>query len=254
MLDFVLKEYLITVMTPLYHQLGWSSNLDENDILSKFLRKNILKWSCNYDSPDCVKKALSMFKEWKEGSSENQTLSADDQEIVLCTGIARGPSEDWEFMWKRYLQSNFKPEKNTLLKSLACTRETRLLRKLLKRAMDSSSGVPLQDGSDVFVYVAENFYGRDIVYDFFKRHMDEISFRFGSFAFAGGNIVDRVTASLNTENEIEELQSILKGRKTSIKEIHKNLKIALHRSKNNREWIKNKYDEVYNWLQENKIT
>ncbi|GFT57145.1 aminopeptidase N [Nephila pilipes] len=247
------KEYLITIMTPLYHQLGWSASLDDDDIHSKFLRKNILKWSCNYDNPDCVKKALALFKEWREGSPENETLSPDDREIVLCTGIARGLSEDWEFMWKRYLQANFKPEKNTLLKSLACTRETRLLRKLLKRAMNSSSGVPLQDGSDVFVYIAENFYGRDIVYDFFKRHMDEISFRFGSFAFAGGNIVDRVTASLNTENEIEELQSILKGRKTSIKEIHKNLRIALHRSKNNREWMKNKYDEVYNWLRENKV-
>lgn len=49
--------------------------------------------------------------------------------------------------------------------------------RLLKRAMDSLSGIPLQDGSDVFLYVAENFYGRDIVYDFFKKHMDEISFR-----------------------------------------------------------------------------
>ncbi|GIY61314.1 thyrotropin-releasing hormone-degrading ectoenzyme [Caerostris darwini] len=246
------KEYLITIMTPLYHRLGWSAELDDNDILSKFLRKSILKWTCNYDNPDCVKEALAKFHEWKENSPENQTIPADDLEIVLCTGIARGPTEDWEYMWKRYLKTNFKAEKNTLLKSLACTRETRLLRKLLKRAMNSSSGLDLKDASDVFLYVAGNSYGQDIVYDYFIRHMNEISFRFGSFAFGGGNIVERVTASMNSENEIEELQSILKGRKTSVREIQKSLKLALHRSKSNLHWMRNKYDDVYNWLRENK--
>ncbi|CAL1274490.1 unnamed protein product [Larinioides sclopetarius] len=246
------KEYLLAIMTPLYENIGWSSEVGKEDITKMFLRKNILKWSCSYDHPGCVKKALAMFQSWKQESPDNQTLSADDREIVLCTGIARGPTEDWEFMWKRYLGTNFKAEKNTLLKSLACTRETRLLRRLLKRVMDPKSAIPPQDGSDVFVYVAENFYGRDIVYDFFKRHMEEISFKFGSFAFAAGNIVDRVTASLNTENEIEELQSILKGRKTSLKEMHNSLKLALHRSQSNIKWMKNNYDYVYSWLRENK--
>ncbi|KAG8201081.1 hypothetical protein JTE90_028752 [Oedothorax gibbosus] len=248
------KHYILAIMSPLYNRIGWSTELEEDNIQLAFLRKNILKWNCNYDNPDCVKTAQNLFNEWKEGDNENKTLSADDKEIVLCTGIARGPTEDWEIMWKRYLVTNFKPEKNILLKSLACTRETRLLRRLLKRAMDSYSGIPLQDGSDVFSYVAENFYGRDIVYDFFKNHMDEISFRFGSFPFTGGkNIVDSVTASLNRENEIEELQSLLKGRKTAGEGIHKALRIAVDRTKSNLRWMNTKYSEVYDWLKEIKL-
>ncbi|XP_015930152.1 thyrotropin-releasing hormone-degrading ectoenzyme [Parasteatoda tepidariorum] len=247
------KVYLLTLMTPIYKEFGWNSKIDEDDILARFLRKKILKWNCEYENEDCIKAALTLFRQWKNGSTENETISADVREVVLCTGIAKGNTDDWEFMWKHYQDENFKPEKNILLKSLACTRETRLLRKLLKRAMNSESGIPLQDGSDVFIYIAENFYGRDIVYDFFKNHMDEISFRFGSFAFAGGNIVDRVTASLNSENEIEELQSILKGRYSSLQGIRHALSKALHRSKNNANWMKEKYNDIYTWLQDNSI-
>ncbi|XP_035225504.1 aminopeptidase N-like [Stegodyphus dumicola] len=245
------KVYVLTLMTPLYKSLGWTKDDVDETLLDKFLRKNILKWSCSYGNEDCVERVQALFSEWIKEPPGNVTIHPDDREVVLCTGIARGKTQDWQVMWERYLKENFKGEKNVLLKALACSRETRLLRRLLKSAMNTSSGIPPEDSSEVFVYVAENFDGRDIVYDFFKNNAEEIAFRFGSYAFAGANIIDYVTAPLNSENEIEELESFLKRRKTSFANIRKILKLVLDRSKSNLEWMKKEYPEVSRWLREN---
>lgn len=59
------------------------------------------------------------------------SMSPDDREVALCTGIAEGTAEDWDHMWNKYLNESFKPEKNVLMKSLACTREMKLLERFL---------------------------------------------------------------------------------------------------------------------------
>lgn len=56
-------------------------------------------------------------------------MTSDDREVVLCTGIAEGTTEDWEFVWQKFLNETFKVEKNMLLSSLACTRDVNLLEK-----------------------------------------------------------------------------------------------------------------------------
>lgn len=52
-----------------------------------------------------------------------------------------------------------------------------LIYRLLIWALNSSSGIPIEDASDVIVYVAENFDGREVVYKFFKNNADDIIFR-----------------------------------------------------------------------------
>lgn len=39
----------------------------------RFLRKKILKWNCDYENDDCIKTALSLFRQWKNESKENET-------------------------------------------------------------------------------------------------------------------------------------------------------------------------------------
>lgn len=228
------KDYMLQLMSPLYKSLGWTESSENENVLIKFLRKTILKWSCTYGDDDCIDTALTMFRSWKNSTDENVTIPVDVREVALCTGVARGRTKDWKLVWKRYLKEDFKEEKNILLRSLTCTREPWLLERLLHLSLNYDSGIPLQDGSEVFVHVAENVYGRDLAYNFFKRNWDEIAFRYGSFAFAKADIVDHATAPLNTEYEVQELQGFLKRRKDDQSSgLNTALHHAIHRSQAN---------------------
>ncbi|XP_054709109.1 thyrotropin-releasing hormone-degrading ectoenzyme-like [Uloborus diversus] len=247
------QNYVLTLMSPLYADLGWTNEENSDSVLTKFLRKNILKWNCNYGNEDCVNKSRLMFQEWTKEMATNVTIATDDQEVVLCTGIAKGTVEEWELMRKRYLKENFRVQKNIFLKSLACTKEKELLKKLLRSALDTESGIPLQDGSDVFLYVAENFNGRDVIYDFFKDHLEDITARFGSHGLGGSAIVHYATAALRTENEVSELASFMKRREDRFHGFYKAMRESLQKSTNNYNWMVHKYETVHRWLEENSL-
>ena len=42
---------------------------------------------------------------------------------VYCTAVANGGENEWDFAWDRYQASNVASEKNSLLGSMACTKE-----------------------------------------------------------------------------------------------------------------------------------
>ena len=42
---------------------------------------------------------------------------------VYCTAVANGGENEWDFAWNRYQASNVASEKNSLLGSMACTKE-----------------------------------------------------------------------------------------------------------------------------------
>ena len=46
---------------------------------------------------------------------------------VYCTAVANGGENEWDFAWDRYQASNVASEKNSLLGSMACTKEVLLI-------------------------------------------------------------------------------------------------------------------------------
>ena len=51
------------------------------------------------------------------------------RQTVLCSGIANGNETHWNFLWQRYLNSNIADEKNTIMASLACSKEVHIQKK-----------------------------------------------------------------------------------------------------------------------------
>lgn len=55
------------------------------------------------------------------------SVDPDLKSLVYGVGIAEGGEEDWEFIWRRYLQSNDAYEKRLYLRALGQTKEPWLL-------------------------------------------------------------------------------------------------------------------------------
>jgi len=48
---------------------------------------------------------------------------------VYCTAIKEGATNDWEFLWKQYLETNFGSEKKIIINALGCSTNETILEK-----------------------------------------------------------------------------------------------------------------------------
>lgn len=88
--------------------------------------------------------------------------------------IRAGGQEEWEFAWQRYLHTNVGSEKEILLSSLGCSRETWILSRYLHWAVSEGSGIRKQDSARIFTAVASNVIGQELAYRFLKNNWDTL--------------------------------------------------------------------------------
>lgn len=79
-------------------------------------------------------------------------------------------------MFKLYVKEPMQVEKNILMSALACTRDTHVLKKILRMTTDTDNDlIRLQDKSRVFDAVAQTApLGQQITMDYFMEHWNEI--------------------------------------------------------------------------------
>lgn len=243
------KDFVVLLMTPIYESLGWSPTSPQENMLTRLLRSEILKWTCAYGGEDCVETAIRTFKQWKQSPQEQQTISPDVLDVVLCTGVAHGTSKDWDFVWERYLKEDLMSEKYRLLKSLACTREPWLLERFLRWVLKKDADIKPQDSGTVFEAVAENVYARDIIYNFFRTNWQDIFRLYGSMVLELGEIVEHSTCAVNSEHQLHELRVFLSLRSSDHMEAARNaFQRAIERSSANVHWMQKNSDVISEWL------
>lgn len=243
------KEFVLLLMTPIYESLGWSPASPQENMLTRLLRTQILKWTCAYGGDDCIETAIRTFKQWKQSPQEQQSISPDVLEVVLCTGVAYGTSKDWDFVWQRYLKEDLASEKYRLLKSLACTREPWLLERFLRWVLRRESDIKPQDSGTVFEAVSENVYARDIMYNFFRSNWQEIYSLYGSKVLELSDIVEHSTCAVNSEHQLQELRVFLNRRSSdNIGAVTNAFRRSIERSSANVRWMYKNADVITEWL------
>lgn len=74
--------------------------------------------------------------EIEEGKRNNNIFSLqcsridpNQRPVAYCMGVKYGTTEDWDFLWKQYYDSNSATEQTVILEALGCTQNTVLLEK-----------------------------------------------------------------------------------------------------------------------------
>jgi len=57
------------------------------------------------------------------------SIKPNERTTAYCTAIRYGTSEDWEFLWKEYLNSNYVTDQVVILNALGCSQNTTILEK-----------------------------------------------------------------------------------------------------------------------------
>lgn len=172
---FTLKDYALGLLDTVYKKVGFTDKPDDPQ-LTVFTRIDVLTWACMYGHEDCVSNAKSQFEKWSKSDDPNRKnpISPNLKSVVYCTAVRTGGEKEWNFIWKRYLESNVGSEKDLLLYALGCTRETWLLSRYLDWAVTEKSGIRKQDVTRVFGSVASNIIGQPLAFNYIRERWSRL--------------------------------------------------------------------------------
>ncbi len=121
--DFI--SYLTTLAQPVYDDLGWDDNQGSDTV--KRLRSIIIEFTCsNYHKP-CLDYALQEYSAWKNGTKIAPNLLTSTLRYAIRQS---SQTEDWDFLWDKYLKESSATVKQTYLNALSYTTDANLIKRL----------------------------------------------------------------------------------------------------------------------------
>ena len=109
--------------------------------------------------------------------SSGGSTHPDLQELVFCGGMRRGTLENFLFLLDQHMQRG----KKRILRSMACTSDTEILRYYITAVVNESAIVHLKehDRVDVFMAVLEGSdLGVEVALNFAKQYLEQILIKF----------------------------------------------------------------------------
>lgn len=152
----------------LYADLQFEEKPDES-YLHRRLRVGLMNTACRIGHVDCVDKSLQLFKVWQNSTQpgELNSISKDLRPVVYCTAIQYGHWKEWNFLWNSFVNSNVATERQVLLQSMGCSKDTWILAHYLDKTLDSNDDdVRVQDIPIVFESLAKNPIGQEMAFNY----------------------------------------------------------------------------------------
>ena len=119
--------------------------------------------------------------------------------------------------------------------------------------LDPNSMLRVTDGRTVVQAVASNPLGTPIAWDWMQREWANIrDFYDTAISSPVGRIVQSVTRSFNTDQELQELNQFYNNNIDNLGTAESSTKTAIKTTEANIDWMNKYYDTVVNWLQNRK--
>ncbi|XP_023337478.1 glutamyl aminopeptidase [Eurytemora carolleeae] len=164
-----IEKFITYLIENIYDDLGWADTGDHGE---RMLRSKILTTAVAVGLEDAVDRAKDMFINAME---TNTSIDSEYQALVFCTGIREGGKEEWRWVFHQYCTTNQADEKYTFRKSLACTRDTFILQRLLDISLETSQQIATSDIWRVLGDVAKNPSGTLLAWRHLRRFWNRYS-------------------------------------------------------------------------------
>ncbi|XP_077291790.1 aminopeptidase N-like [Arctopsyche grandis] len=247
------KKYMRKLLTPAFKKIGGLNTKviatpERLDAVKHQI--TISRWSCSMGVPDCKEHAIDLFKTWMNQSNpdEQNEIPTDLRSQVYCTGVSQGGETEWEFIWQRYLKANIASEKETLLRSLACVKETWLLKRYLLWSINEESGIKQQDSSSVFDAVASSDIGFYVAKSFLYDKTSIIRKYHKDIPAVMGRYAKSIASQISTHQELKEFSTWIENNKDDLKEGSIAIKQGLESISIRLEWSQNNLNAVVDVL------
>jgi aminopeptidase N len=229
------KKYILRLVTPALEELKLDPQPNEPIGKGTILRTKLFEWACNSGHSECISYSLGKFREWKQDPSNNTIIFPDLRPHVYCTAIANGDDSDWEFALAQYKLANREVTKTNLLRSLACSRSSNKLNRLLGLAIDLNSGIDDSHRLTAIQAVVGNSGGVDVVFNFVRNLKSSILNRFGASFVA--NIIVSLSNSLHKSYDVTDLETFIRENESAFESVKGTLEGAVGNILANVRWM-----------------
>lgn len=198
-LDKPLKNYGRKLYSNITKRLGWDAEEKESH-LDTLLRSLVLNKMISFEDPDTIAEAKRRFERHVCGG---QALPADLRSACYRAVLADADEPAFERFLRLYRAADLHEEKDRISRALGAVRDAKLLHRVLHFAL--SDEVRAQDTVFVIVSVAVGKHGRDLAWQFFKDHWQELMDRYqGGFLLA--RLVKSTTENFASEESAKEIE------------------------------------------------
>ncbi|XP_073980169.1 aminopeptidase N-like isoform X2 [Rhodnius prolixus] len=170
------EAFIRQLIKPIYQRYSKLLEIPD-DIENLRMHALINSWACKYGLGTCRKQVEEIFNKWRSQADpdSDNIIPTNVRDVVYCTAIKFGDTETWDFLWKRYLNSNLGSEKSRLLRALACSRDIWILNRYLEWSIEHKSAIRKQDSIGTFSSVASQTVGLYVACEFLKNRLIDIN-------------------------------------------------------------------------------
>ncbi|CAG7815096.1 unnamed protein product [Allacma fusca] len=232
-------------------RIGWEQIPGEKG-LDVLLRANLLDWACNLEYMKCTRLSKRLIKMWMDSSYGLNPIPVDIQPVMICTAVATSETDEvWDFVWKKYQESESVSEKFKLISALSCSRNRTHLGFLVDEAVNTTSRIASVDASVLLQRLAASTIGNDLVFGKIKTCLGAIVNRFGG-AEQVAYAISTLSIYWNDPEHLDELQEFVVRHSDTFKPVMKLLKSSIKIVEDNIRWLKRFEKQISHWLEENR--
>ncbi|XP_069118201.1 endoplasmic reticulum aminopeptidase 2-like [Argopecten irradians] len=234
-----IQKYTEKLTSPILTKLGWD---DTGSHPEKSLRAAAISFGLVFGHPATIKKGKKNFDIWMQtGKIVNINLKAE----IYQSGAQYGGEVESNFLLKKYMEAHVPSEKSALLMALCYTSQTQVIKRLLESAAEDKV-IRHQDLSTVIGQLSSNPKGQQLVWQFVKKHWDNIVKWFSSSMFLLPQIIRSSTSFFSTKEQYIEVQNFFASVDTVGCE--RDIKASLERIQMNINWLKVNEHIVNGWF------
>ncbi|XP_055525327.1 aminopeptidase N-like [Wyeomyia smithii] len=248
----VFRSYIQFIIEPVYERLEIFSKTREVsqrlDATKQLVQ--IAAWACKFDVGDCVEQSVALFASWMTVTDPDTSnpVPLDLRSVVYCNAIRNGKETEWNFLWKRYLNSNVGSEKVMIIGSLSCTREVWLVERFLLWSLNGTSGVRKQDTTILFGGVAKGDVGYHLAKSFFLDNVEQIHSYLSPDTSRLSRYLKPLAEQMSTMKELQELKDLIGTKQTVFEKATQGVKQALEMIEINLQWKTTSYNQLARYL------
>ncbi|KAL6254852.1 hypothetical protein P5V15_014191 [Pogonomyrmex californicus] len=242
------KTYVLSLIANIRTKLGYEDR-ENDDRLTVLLRQEVNNWACNFDDEECITTYKNKFKQWRANASNR--IKPNERTTAYCIAMKYGTYEDWEFLWKEYVNSNHAADQVMIISALGCNQNTTILEKYLRNAITSYeiSRIRQMDSMSVFAAVYNSgLLGAEYVLDFVDKYSKEIEKYFGE-QNPIATILNGASQRYSTSQLVDKYEEFINRHKLDLTSIQKSLESSLKIAKYELERCKSNSASMIPWLQ-----
>ncbi|RLU27565.1 hypothetical protein DMN91_001369 [Ooceraea biroi] len=245
---YLLKKYILSLIDDRRKTLGYEDREDD-DRLTILLRHELNKWACNLDDESCIITYMDKFKKWKADASV--PIKPNERPTAYCVAIRHGTSEDWDFLWEKYFNSNYAADQTVILRALGCTLDTKIMERYLWFAISDyeSWRIRKQDSTSVFSAVYNSgLVGAEYILEFVEKYYEDME-KYYNGQDTIATILNGASQRFSTPQLVEKFQKFLERHKTKLAPIYKSLESSLNTAQYELKWYLPISQSIVHWIQ-----